>query len=50
MRRTMTSIVDKLERDRPLFHDDGKGGLTTWNANADLLRALEDCLAWDADP
>ena len=37
----MASIVDKLERDRPLFHDDFKGGLISWNANFHLLRFIE---------
>jgi hypothetical protein len=38
------SIIDKLERDHPLFHNDGKGGITTWNSGTILLRAIENLL------
>lgn len=37
----MGSIIDKLEIDRPSFHDDGKGGITSWYSNTNLLRAVE---------
>lgn len=38
------SIIDKLERDNPLFHNDGKGGLISWNSNMNLLRVTEGYL------
>ena len=37
----MESIIDKLEIDRPSFHDDGNGGVTSWYSNTNLLRAAE---------
>lgn len=36
------SILDRLETDEPLFHDDGQGGLITWYSNKNLLRTIED--------
>lgn len=41
----MHSILDKLGEDGPLFHDDGKGSLISWNSNTNLLRILEGFLA-----
>ncbi len=41
----MKSIVDRLEKERPSFHDDGKGGLISWNSNTNLLRAIERSLS-----
>lgn len=38
------SIVDELGRDHPLFHDNGKGGLISWNSNMNLLRVMEGYL------
>ena len=35
------SIVTKLQKDAPLFHDDGNGSLITWFSNISLLTALE---------
>jgi len=40
----MDSILIRLEKDRPLFHDDGKGSLISWNSNTNLLRILEQYL------
>jgi len=40
----ITPIVDKLERDRPLFHDDIDHCLTSWNTNLHLLRFVEGWL------
>jgi len=35
------SIVTKVMKDAPLFHDDGIGNLITWFSNANLLTSLE---------
>jgi hypothetical protein len=37
----MGSILDKLEKERPFFHNDGKDGITSWNSNTNLLREIE---------
>ena len=40
----MDSIVNKLEKDHPLFHVDFSGNLITWHSNVNLLRFLEEHL------
>ncbi len=43
----MDSIVNKLEKDHPLFHVDSSRNLITWNSNIHLLRFLEEHLKPD---
>ncbi len=38
------TILEKLERDNPMFHDDGKGGRITWYSNKNLLALIEHYL------
>ena len=40
----MDSILDKLNKDGPLFHNHWRGGLISWNSNMNLLQAMEGCL------
>ncbi len=40
----MVSIVDRLERERPLFHDDCNGNRISWNPSMNLLRLVEEHL------
>lgn len=44
MEDIVDSILEKLQKDRPLFHDDGTGNLITWNSNINLLKKLEEML------
>src|SRR5208283_4515274 len=41
----MDSILDKLNKDCPPFHNDWRGGLISWNSNMNLLQAMEGYLA-----
>lgn len=40
----MDSILEKLQRDCPLFHDDGSGNATSWHSNLNLLKKIEELL------